>query len=155
MHDLGTPQHSKRYLQSIIEHFPSRAELLVAEYGGRIVGGMFILRFKEQARDPWTSTLRTYNRFYVSYQLYYAAICYGLRLKLKTFDFGRSQHNSGTFRFKKQWGCLVSPLYYHDFDGQIQDHQENPMYTLSAKVWAKIPYCITNWAGQYLRKYLA
>nr|WP_320191923.1 GNAT family N-acetyltransferase [uncultured Desulfobacter sp.] len=152
MHYLGTPHHSKHFFKTIIHYLNEKCEIFVAEYKDTIIGGMFVLKYKKMARDPWTSTLREYNRLYPSNLLYYNALRFAVKHQLDWFDFGRSQLNTGVYQFKKQWGSIDSTLYYSSSNS---DTPSNSKFMLTASnIWKKIPYGITLPMGQYLRKYL-
>jgi hypothetical protein len=74
------------------------------------------------------------------------------------FDFGRSTPNSGTYRFKEQWGAEPYQLYWHYWiasGGEIpQLNPQNPKYVLAIKMWQRLPLSVANWLGPHIVKYL-
>ena len=110
--DLGTPVYSAEFFQNIIEVFADRVNLLVLKMQDQVVSGMFLFQFKDVLSEPWVSSLREYNQFYVNNLLYWKAITYACGNGFAKFDFGRSTVASGTYDFKLQWGAKPVPLYY-------------------------------------------
>jgi hypothetical protein len=67
-----------------------------------------------------------------------------------TFDFGRSSKDSGTFRFKAQWGAKASPAVWQHFvrEGSATDMRPNSgKYDLMINTWQKLPVWITKIIG--------
>lgn len=154
MHYLGTPHHSRRFLTAILHFLKDKCEIVVASYNGLPIGGMFILTYKDIARDPWTSTLRRFNNLYPANLLYYNAIKYAVESDIKTFDFGRSQPETGVYNFKKQWGCHDEKLFYHNYSGTLSNLSDSSLMIKASRVWRKLPYMIVLPLGQHLRKFL-
>lgn len=154
MHALGTPKHSDRFMREILRNLSSFTEVFVCRLEGKPVGGMFTLKYKDSARDPWTSSLRGYNHLYVAYQLYYNALSFARENNMNCFDFGRSQNGSGVYNFKAQWGAADVPLYYHNFSGDNRNIKDSTSMGLISKIWSKLPYALVDEAGTVLRKFI-
>ena len=69
-------------------------------------------------------------------------------------DFGRCTVDSGTFRFKRQWGAEQTQLYWHYWlrDGQDvpQLNPDNPKYRLLVKLWQRQPLALANLIGPHI-----
>jgi FemAB-related protein (PEP-CTERM system-associated) len=76
----------------------------------------------------------------------------------KTFDFGRSKRNSGSFDFKKNWGFEPQPLHYeyqlHRAEAVPDNNPLNPKYQLFIKAWRKLPISLANLVGPHIVKNL-
>ena len=73
----------------------------------------------------------------------------------RAFDFGRSSPDSGTYKFKEQWGAKPIPLhwYYDMLSGEIPDvNPHNPKYSLLVSTWRKLPIPLANFIGPHLTK---
>ena len=117
MRDLGSPVHSKLWIESILTEFHARSRLfLVRMPEGTPAAGGIILCHSRTVSVPWASSLRRFNRFNPNMMLYWGFLEYASDNGYKQFDFGRSTPNEGTFRFKKQWGALPHPLHWADFN---------------------------------------
>ncbi len=66
------------------------------------------------------------------------------------FDFGRSSTDSGTYRFKKQWGAKPQPTVwqYHLRHGDIDAvRPDSPKYRRRIETWQKLPVWLTRLIG--------
>ena len=68
----------------------------------------------------------------------------------RTFDFGRSTPNEGTYHFKKQWGAVEAPFAW---EYAFPSLQHLPSGTTSGKVvfatrmWKQLPLSVANALG--------
>ncbi len=76
----------------------------------------------------------------------------------REFDFGRSTPDTGTYRFKEQWGAQPHQLHWHywvESGGELpQLNPQDPRRNLSIKAWQRLPLVVTNWLGPHIVKYL-
>ena len=66
------------------------------------------------------------------------------------FDFGRSTRDSGTFRFKKQWGAAPadSAWQYYLRSGRPEEGRaDNPRYQRLVRIWQRLPVALTRLIG--------
>jgi hypothetical protein len=88
--------------------------------------------------------------------LYWEALQEAMRRGATAFDFGRSQWNTGTFRFKEQWGATAVPLYYQyvvaertalpSFAGQREQ------LSLASALWKRLPLPMARVLGEPVRR---
>jgi lipid II:glycine glycyltransferase (peptidoglycan interpeptide bridge formation enzyme) len=68
-----------------------------------------------------------------------------------TFDFGRCSVDSGTYRFKAQWGAEPHQLYWYYWLPQgrqiPQLNNANPRYALAVSMWQRMPLWCANLLG--------
>lgn len=151
MRDLGTPVYPQRLFASILETFPEDARIIALRLRDKPVAAGFLLGFRDRLEIPWASSIGEFNRSGVNMRLYWASLEYAITSGYKVFDFGRSTIDSGTYRFKKQWGPRERPLYWHYWlkEGQSipQLTPSNPKYSLSIKLWQHLPVWITKQLG--------
>jgi len=113
MRDLGTPVYSKRFFQSILESFSEQASLTVVRHKGRPVAAGFLLGYKDKLEIPWASSLRSANPLGANMYMYRQILRTAIERRYEFFDFGRSSKDASTYKYKKQWGALEHPLYWH------------------------------------------
>lgn len=158
MRDLGTPVYGRKFFAAILQTFPEHACIAMASMNGKPVAAGFLLGYGERMEIPWASSLREHNRIGVNMAMYWQALQTAVERGHKVFDFGRSSVDSGTFRFKKQWGAKAFPLYWHywlESGGELpQLNPNNPKYRLAIDVWKKLPVCVTRIVGPMLVKNL-
>jgi hypothetical protein len=68
----------------------------------------------------------------------------------RVFDFGRSTVDSGTFRFKKQWGASADPAVwqYAMKEGDVRDMRpDHPRFQRAIRLWQRLPVRLTRYLG--------
>jgi CelD/BcsL family acetyltransferase involved in cellulose biosynthesis len=74
------------------------------------------------------------------------------------FDFGRSTRQSGTYRFKRQWGAQEEPLFWYRIP--IGARRPSSMTSddhsgaLATRMWQRLPVTVTRHIGPCIRRYL-
>lgn len=158
MHDLGTPVYSKRFFAAIASTFAAETWLVVVYLRDKPVAAGLLLAHGTTLEIPWASSVREANRFGVNMLLYWTALRGAIARGCRTFDFGRSSKDSGTYRFKEQWGARPRQLrwYYVLRDGEPMPMltPANPKYRLAVAAWQRLPLPIANLLGPHLVKNL-
>ncbi len=114
MKSHGSPPMSLDFLKKLITNYKyGKASVFVAYYKKKVVGASISLGYQDFMENTWFSTLRKYNRYYVSYALHWAMMEFAVKEGMKTYSFGRSERDSGTHRYKKQWGVDELILYFN------------------------------------------
>ena len=90
--------------------------------------------------------------------LYWEMLKVGIEQGYDLFDFGRCTENSGSHRFKKQWGAVQEQLYWHYWVREGADmpnlSPQNPKYGLAIRAWQHLPLFVANWIGPKIVKNL-
>lgn len=158
MRDLGTPVYGKSFFRAILETFPKETAICSVSWNGNAAAAGFLYSFREMMEIPWASSDRRYDRFSPNMLLYSAVLEYACQHGSKVFDFGRSTGDSGTYRFKEQWGAKPSPLHWYYWvrdGGELPElNPQNPKYEQAIKVWQNLPLALTNLLGPRIVKYL-
>lgn len=113
MRDLGTPVLPRRFFQQMAAHHGDDAWFAAAWLGERPVAGGAGLRFGTEFEITWASSLREFNSISPNMALYWAFIERASREGCAVFNFGRCTPDSGTHRFKRQWGGRDVPLFWY------------------------------------------
>jgi serine/alanine adding enzyme len=156
MRDLGTPIYEDGYYREVLERFGQDATIIVIRKGGEPAGGIFLVRHGDTLIDPWASSLRRFFAYCPNQLLYWEAIRFAITQGLAHFDFGRSQWNSNTYRFKSQWGAAPVPLYdqYVLPPGQraptVADQKR--AFSLAVRIWQHLPLSLAGWLGPRVRR---
>jgi FemAB-related protein (PEP-CTERM system-associated) len=158
MRDLGTPVYSKRFFRAICRHFPKESCISIVSCSGMPVAAGFLYGFRSSLEIPWAASDKRFNRMAPNMLLYSSVLEYACREGFQIFDFGRSTPDSGTYRFKQQWGGQPHQLHWYYWtadEGTIpQLNPQNPKYELAIKVWRQLPLRIANWLGPRIVKFL-
>jgi len=159
MRDLGTPVYPKVFFRNILEAF-SESSYICTVYtkGGQPAASGFLVGFKEGMEIPWASSLRNYNQHSPNMLLYWSVLKFACENGYRYFDFGRSTHSEGTYKFKEQWGAKPVQLYWHYWmrnGGPLPElNPRNPKYQLAIKLWQKLPVSVTKIIGPKIVKNL-
>ncbi|RMH60186.1 MAG: FemAB family PEP-CTERM system-associated protein [Calditrichaeota bacterium] len=159
MRDLGTPVYSKGLFKTILEETPENSRIvIVRSKEGQAIGGAFVHGYKQRLEIPWASTLRAFNRLSPNMLMYWEVLRYAIEAGYKQFDFGRCSRDSGTYRFKKQWGSTEHPLYWYYILPEGEElpeiNPDNPKYRMAINLWQKLPVPITKMIGPSIIKHL-
>ncbi|MFQ5649771.1 MAG: FemAB family XrtA/PEP-CTERM system-associated protein [bacterium] len=155
---LGTPIFPYRMFETVAHVFKDQVDLLVLKRNDQVVSAMFLFKFKQTISEPWVASLREFNKIYVNNYLYWQAIKYACENGFQTFDFGRSTVDTGTYKFKRQWGAEPVQLHYQYFlnvAGKVPVvDANNNKYQQIIELWKRLPLALTKFAGPRLVQYL-
>jgi serine/alanine adding enzyme len=154
MRDLGTPVYSRGFFAAVLAACPETARVFLVDAGNVTVAGAITLSFKDTVENPWASSLREYRAMSPNTLLYWRMIEHAVATGHKTFDFGRSTPNEGTYNFKAQWGAHPTPLHWEYVlkGGRSLPNlsPSNPKYRTAISVWTRLPLAVTNFLGPHI-----
>lgn len=158
MRDLGSPVHSKEFLQNVLKKFPEQTRVFVVYKGTMPLAASIVCLFGDTVYNPWSSSLRRYRYLCPNMLLYWSMLEYACEQGFSTFDFGRSINGEGAHRFKKQWGARPMRLCWYNFSNLGTDRPCVPAsihdYKINAAIqlWKKIPVPVSRMIGPVIRK---
>ncbi|MEK7762030.1 MAG: FemAB family XrtA/PEP-CTERM system-associated protein [Nitrospirota bacterium] len=158
MRDLGTPVYEKAFFSAILEAFPKEVRLCVVSLNGKPLASGLLYGFRSRLEIPWAASDKRFSRLAPNMLLYGAVLEFACREGFKEFDFGRSSVDSGTYRFKAQWGAQSHQLYWYYWvsEGRAipELNPDNPKFKAAIAVWQRLPLPVANLIGPHLVKYL-
>jgi serine/alanine adding enzyme len=158
MRDLGTPVYGVSYFEHIFAQVTGHARVIVVDLDRSPVAAAIVIGDGSMLEIPWASSLREVNSRGINMVLYWQVLQHAIESGHRTFDFGRSTRDAGTYRFKRQWGAEPVPLFWHYWlaDGRElpQLNPDNPRYRLAITAWQKLPVWVANTIGPRLVKNL-
>ena len=113
MRELGSPVHDRAFFRAIVREFGAQARIAIVRKGTMPIGALLALGFRDTLTVPWASCLSEYRTLCSNMLLYWETIRTASVDGFRRFDFGRSSRGSGTYRFKRQWGAVESPLFWY------------------------------------------
>lgn len=156
MRDLGSPVHSKKFFAEIMAEFKPLARIGLVRFQDQPVAAGLIICFKEVVEIPWASSLREFNKFSPNMLLYWSFLEYACDKGFKTFDFGRSTFEEGTYRFKLQWGAKPSILHWQSLssNGELitNNASDKSRFGKVIQLWKRLPLPIAGMVGPIIRK---
>ena len=158
MRDLGTPVYEKGFFRSIVETFSKEVRLCVVSLKGMPLASGLLYGFRSMLEIPWAASDKRFSRLAPNMLLYSAVLEFACREGFTEFDFGRSSVDSGTYRFKQQWGAHPRQLYWYYWLSGGQSvpelNPDNPKFKAAISVWQHLPLPVANIIGPHIVKYL-
>lgn len=143
MRDLGSPMHSLAFFQLLLDHMGDHARVVVVQHEGKTIGGAIVVRHGATITAPWSSSLRPYFSMCPNNLLYWRIMELGIEWGCSQMDFGRSPRDSGTYRFKKNWGSEEVQLYYQFIpvkrEPPLTERRESAQYRMFSRIWRHVP----------------
>jgi serine/alanine adding enzyme len=128
--------------------------VLVVKVGGVTQASAMLVRHGASIEVPWAAAVQEAKRNGINMRMYWELLTFSVGQGALSFDFGRSTVDSGTYRFKQQWGARPQQLYWHYWlpEGRPipQLNQSNPKYALAGAIWRHMPLWCANRIGPLL-----
>lgn len=155
MHRLGTPAHGRAFFKAVLGRFPeARLLLLRLPDGGGWAGGMLLLPWGDTVHMPWVGSLAAHFDLRPNNLLYWEAIRSSAAAGYRSFDFGRSRADQGTFRFKEQHGGRPVQLHYQIHLARATQPPDldptTPRFRLLTAAWRRLPFPLARALGPRL-----
>ncbi len=150
MRDLGTPVFSKKLFREILAAFPNEAELCIVKKDATSIAGGLLIHCRGVSEVPSASSLRAFNHTNANMWMYRNLLRRAIERGSHTFDFGRSSADSGTYKFKAQWGAVPYPAnwqYYVRKGSADEMRPDSEGKQKLIKIWKKLPVPLTRLIG--------
>lgn len=160
MRDLGSPVHSRRWVEAVIAAYGERVRVAVVDSpNGLPAAAGLILLHPVTISIPWASSLRRYNSLNPNMLLYWTLLAFAADHGFSKFDFGRSTPGEGTWRFKEQWGAKSAPLYWQAFPPAPTPRRQpaflGNLHPLVKSTWRHMPLSFCNALGPRVRRFVS
>jgi serine/alanine adding enzyme len=148
MRDLGTPVYPRRFFEAAARKFPDNVVIVTIESHGVPSAAGFLVFDRQRAEIPWAACLAEAKPLGMNMKLYWEVLRLSLSRGCTSFDFGRSTVDSGTYKFKKQWGAQPVQLHWHRWEKSAQaDDQSGRMMEFATALWRRLPLRVANVLG--------
>jgi serine/alanine adding enzyme len=151
MRDLGTPAQSRRLFEAIAREFGESIWFGCAYVGDTPVAGGCGFRWGAEFEMTWASALSAYNRIAPNMLLYWSFMERAAREGLAVFNFGRCSPDSGTHRFKRQWGTRDEPLWWYQLAAPgtraATPSPDDGAYAWGPRIWKRLPVSVATLLG--------
>lgn len=160
MHELGSPYHSKAYLQSMAQSLGDALEF-VTLYGpdAKIAGAGVFIAHGNVITNLHANILRRYRADYAGEFLYWKVIERYCAKGFTVFDIGRSLLGSGNETFKMKWKPrkqLLAYWYALKPGGELPHiNQKSPRFRFAIATWKRLPPSVVRQLGPLLIRGLA
>jgi FemAB-related protein (PEP-CTERM system-associated) len=154
MRDLGTPVYSRRLFEVLARLFPQQVKIHVVRDKATPISGSLTFAWRSMVEVPWASSLKEFRSQCPNMLLYWEMLRSAVNDGHRTFDFGRSTPDEGTFHFKRQWGAEPRPMCWEYWlpAGQTLPDQspKNPKFAAAISLWQRLPLGVTTRLGPYI-----
>ena len=150
MRDLGTPVFSRKLFSSILREFDRDAELCVVRKDQQPIASGILVHAHGVTEVPSASSLREFNRTNANMLMYWHLLQRAIERGSQTFDFGRSSEDSGTYKFKAQWGAEPHPAVWQYYVRKGSPEEMRPDAggkQRLVQIWQRLPVWLTRWIG--------
>jgi len=157
MRDLGTPVLPRLFFESLVRNFPDQVIFSVVDHEGEPAAASCGFLWAGEYEITWAGARRDLNRLAPNMLLYWSLMEESIARGAHTFNFGRCSPDSGTHRFKKQWGSEDHPLPWAQFSPSGVIATPNPdstKFRLATRVWSRLPVPVANAFGPLLARSL-
>ncbi len=158
MHELGTPVYPRRFFEVAFAALHAVASVLVVRLDGTAQAVAFLVRHGRRIEVPWAAASALAKQRAVNMRMYWEMLRFAVSAGAEAFDFGRSTVDSGTYRFKAQWGAEPVQLRWHYWlpagASVPMLNQTNPKYARAAALWRRLPLWCANLVGPVIAKNL-
>jgi hypothetical protein len=114
-------------------------------------------RWADRFELVWASALREHSRIAPNMVLYWRFMEQCAIDGAGVFDFGRCTPNSGTHKFKTQWGGVDRPLWWYQHGARAGGGTPSPdsgALALGPRLWSRLPLAAANALGPRIVKFL-
>jgi FemAB-related protein (PEP-CTERM system-associated) len=155
MHELGSPYHSKKYLQRMASLLGNQLEFVVLrDADGTLAGAAVLIYQGGTATNLHANILHDFRSNYAGEFLYWSVLEHYCQKRVKTCDMGRSLNGSGNEVYKMKWRPRKAPLayWYHlPKGGPIPElNQKSAKFQLAIRVWKLLPSFVVRALGPWL-----
>jgi serine/alanine adding enzyme len=155
MRDLGTPVLPRGLFEALPRVFGERVEFGVIYLGDEPVAAGCGFECAGEFEITWASSLREHSRVAPNMLLYWRFMERAIERGAGAFNFGRCTPDSGSHRFKSQWGGVDEPLPWTAWSPSARTATPNPdqgKYALAVRAWQRLPLEVTRVLGPPLAR---
>jgi FemAB-related protein (PEP-CTERM system-associated) len=150
MRELGTPTQPRRLFDAIAEQFGSEVWFACAYHANVPVAAGCAFRWDRELEMTWASSLSAYNKISPNMLLYWSVMERAADDGATVFNFGRCSPDSGTHRFKRQWGTRDETLWWYTRAGGGVAKTPSPddaAYSWGPRMWKHLPTSVATAIG--------
>jgi FemAB-related protein (PEP-CTERM system-associated) len=155
MRDLGTPVQPRALFRALTGEFPESVWFGCAYYQGRAIAAGCGFRWDDEFEMTWASALQGYSRLAPNMLLYWAFMERAALEQVTLFNFGRCTPDSGTHRFKRQWGeSRDVPLHWYQRTPTGREagtpSPDDAAYAWGPRLWKLLPVPVATALGPHI-----
>lgn len=157
MRDLGTPTQPRALFDAIADVFPDDAHFAVAYHNGIPIACGCGFVWNREFEITWASALRSHSAMSPNMLVYWELMARMGAAGVTAFNFGRCTKDSGTYRFKMQWGGREEQLWWYQRTKHLEANGEastpspdKGIFAVATRVWQRLPVPVANTIGPHI-----
>jgi FemAB-related protein (PEP-CTERM system-associated) len=151
-HLHGTPIHSKKYYQTLCDN-SDYAQIYGVRHNHKLVATCIVFITGNELIAYYGAADKDYVKSHV-YDLLYYYLMQIAKQKQLVFNFGRSKHETGSFKYKTLWGFEPYETTHYIMpisNKPIADlRANNPKFSRKIALWRRLPLWLANLIGPYI-----
>lgn len=156
---LGSPNYRRQLFHALQDGYGRDCVCLLVKDHGTAVAGVVSFVFRDEIVPYFSGSLQAGMEKFANNVMYLRLMEYAVERGLHWFDFNRTRRNNhGPHAFKRYHGFEPQPLHYQMFMNKISEFPNlspsNRKYAVAARIWRKIPLCLTRVAGAQITKWI-
>jgi lipid II:glycine glycyltransferase (peptidoglycan interpeptide bridge formation enzyme) len=157
MHYLGTPTLPLKFFEAIAREFPGDAWFGCAWLKDQPIACGAGFRWADEFEMTWAASLVQHNRIAPNMLVYWSFMERAISEGVKLFNFGRCTPESGTHRFKRQWGSRDEQLRWYQVSKGGAGESATPSpdqgkYAWGPRLWKRLPLGVSRALGPRIVK---
>jgi FemAB-related protein (PEP-CTERM system-associated) len=157
--NLGTPVFAKSLFQRVVDAFHDDVWITTICKDGRPLSSVLSFVFRDEILPYYGGSIAAARDYAANDFMYWVVMERAVEQGLRTFDYGRSKIDTGSYHFKKHWGFEPEPLAYQYHLVQSKElpnlSPTNPKFQLPIELWKRLPLGVTRIVGPPIARRLA
>jgi len=158
MRDLGTPVYPRKFFDVVQRAFGGSSDVLTISVDGTAHAAAIIVKHGNRIEVPWAACSPQGKPMALNMRMYWEMLKLSVERGAQAFDFGRSSPDSGTYKFKAQWGAQPWQLHWHYWlpaGAPVPKlNNSNPKFQLATRMWSRLPLWCANAIGPLISRSL-
>lgn len=160
MRDLGTPTQGRAFFAAIEETFPDDVRFAVAYHQNSPIACGCGFFWNREFEITWASALRSHNAMSPNMLVYWELMEHAVKAGANLFNFGRCTRDSGTHKFKMQWGSREQDLWWYQVSkagpevAAATPSPDQGLFAVATRVWQRLPLSVATTLGPRVIRFI-
>lgn len=149
--NLGTPVFGRSLFGRVLNAFPGKVWMTTIFKDKHPLSSVVSFVFRDEVLPYYGGSVVAAREHAANDFMYWVVMERAVEQGLKTFDYGRSKVDTGSYHFKKHWGFEPKPLAYQYHLVKSKElpnlSPTNPKFQLPIELWKRLPLGVTRLIG--------
>ena len=147
MRRLGTPNFPRKYFARVLANFGEMADVREVWLDDQVMAVSLNFYYHGEMHTYHAAADSRFNALGPNTFMYFDHLRWAGQHGYRTFDFGRSKRDTGTFEFKKHWNTQMRELPYEIILVRRRElpnfSPANPRFEIAIRAWRRLPLPVT------------